>query len=190
MVPRKFYVRSPEIVAKDLLGKLLVRDLEGERLVGRIVETEAYLGLTDPASHAFRGRTAANAVLFGPPGFTHVYLIYGLHDCLSISCLPEGEAGGVLLRALEPIAGLDIMVRMRGLAGNPSAKALTGGPGRLGQALGINRRQHNGVDVTNRKSPIQILDDGNRPLEVGITPRIGISKAIERPLRFVALSRF
>lgn len=187
IVPRSFYSRSPKVVARRLLGKLLVHDFNGERLTGRITEAEAYLGLSDPASHAFRGKTAANAVLFGPSGFTHVYLIYGINDCLSISSHLEGQAGGVLLRALDPTAGLETMARLRGFSGAHNAKALTGGPGKLCQALGINRKDHNNLDVTCESSPIQILDDGYRQHKVQVSTRIGISKATDELFRFTAL---
>lgn len=185
ILPREFYDRSPELVARDLLGKLLTHRYRGELLVGRILEVEAYLGLTDPASHAWIGRTTRNAVLFGPPGVVYVYLIYGLHYCLNVSCLPEGEPGGVLFRALLPIKGLATMARLRGVPANAKPQQLTGGPGRLSEALGITREARNGVDVTLAKSPLQILDDGHRPHAIEITPRIGIRKAADRPLRFV-----
>jgi DNA-3-methyladenine glycosylase len=187
IVPRSFYARSPKVVARNLIGKVLIHDLNGERLSGRIIEVEAYLGLSDPASHAFRGKTPANAVLFGPPGFTHVYLIYGVNDCLSISSHLDGKAGGVLLRALDPIAGLETMTRLRGLSGSQSVTMLTGGPGKLCKALGINRKHHNNIDVTNTGSPIQILDDGYRQNKIETSIRIGITKATEELLRFRAL---
>ncbi|WP_263365844.1 DNA-3-methyladenine glycosylase [Edaphobacter bradus] len=184
-LPRAFYSRSPEIVARALLGKLLIRDLHSERLTGRIIEVEAYLGLTDPASHAFRGLTPNNAVLFGPPGHAHVYFIYGMHYCLNVASHREGEAGGVLIRALDPIDGLRTMARLRGVSENAKPKLLTGGPGRLCQALGVTRKTDNGLDVTSATSPLQIADDGARPVEIQITPRIGIRKAADRPLRFL-----
>ena len=112
LVPRDFYLDSPDLVAQKLLGKLLVR---GE-MVGRIVEVEAYFGEADPASHAFPGKTARNAVLFGPAGHAYVYFIYGMYFCLNVSCEPEGRAGGVLFRALEPVCGLEAMARARGVA--------------------------------------------------------------------------
>jgi DNA-3-methyladenine glycosylase len=187
IVPRSFYARSPKIVARNLIGKVLIHDLNGERLIGRIIETEAYLGLADPASHAFRGKTPANAVLFGPPGFTHVYLIYGIKGCLSISSHLVRKAGGVLLRALDPIAGLETMTRLRGLLGTQNATALTGGPGKLCKALGINRKHHNNMDVTDSGSPIRILDDGYRQNKIQTSIRIGITKATEELLRFRAI---
>lgn len=180
-----FFVRSPEIVAREMLGKVLVHHRKGERLSGRIIEVEAYLGLSDPASHAFRGRTSANAVLFGPPGVAYVYFIYGMHDCLNVSCLPDGEPGGVLIRALTPLEGIKTMARLRGLPADAKPQQLTGGPGKLCEAFGITRAKHNGIDVTQAESSIQIEDHGSYPGTIEITPRIGISKAIEQPLRFV-----
>lgn len=185
VLSRDFYLRSPEIVARDMLGKLFTHHRQGERLSGRIVEVEAYLGLSDPASYAFIGRTFANAVLFGAPGVAHVYFIYGMHNCISISCLPDGEPGGVLIRALIPLEGLETMARLRGLPDGVEPQMLTGGPGRLCQAFGITRSTHNGMDITRAKSPLHIVDDGHRPNRIAVTPRIGISKAVERPLRFI-----
>jgi DNA-3-methyladenine glycosylase len=185
LLPRTFYSRSPEIVARALLGKLLIRDLHGERLTGRITEVEAYLGLTDPASHAFRGLTPNNAVLFGPPGRTHVYFIYGMYYCLNTSAHLPGEAGGVLIRAIAPIDGIETMAHLRRVSPNAKPKLLTGGPGRLCQALDITRKNSNDLDVTSPDSPIQIADDGHHPTAIQTTPRIGISKAADRPLRFL-----
>jgi DNA-3-methyladenine glycosylase len=185
VISRNFYLRSPDVVARDLLGKVLVRRLDGEWLSGRIVEVEAYFGQDDPAAHAFAGKTARNAVLFGPPGFAYVYFIYGMYSCLNVSCEPDGRAGGVLIRALEPLAGMATMARLRGLSASAKPQLLTSGPGRLCQALGIVRATHNGLDVTDAESELQILDDGFRPGAILATPRIGIRKAVEWPHRFV-----
>jgi len=185
ILPRSFYLHPPDTVGRGLLGKLVTRTIEGERLTGRIVELEAYFGLDDPASHAFAGKTERNAVLYGPPGIAYVYFIYGMYYCLNVSCEPEGQAGGVLIRALEPIEGLDTMARLRKLPANAKPQLLTSGPGRLCQALGITRTMHNGIDVTKRDSELQIRDDGFQPGEILATPRIGISKAADRPHRFV-----
>ena len=180
VVPRDFYLDPPDLVAQKLLGKLLVR---GE-MVGRIVEVEAYFGEADAASHAFPGKTARNAVLFGPPGHAYVYFIYGMYFCLNVSCEREGRAGGVLFRALEPIRGLETMARNRRL--DPArVAALSSGPGRLCQAFGITRDRDNGADFTSPKSDLQIRDDGFRASDVLVTPRIGISKDAERPARFL-----
>jgi len=190
-VPRGFYLDPPDVVARRLLGKLLVRRYEGRRLTGRIVEVEAYFGLDDPAAHTFAGKTERNAVLFGPPGVAYVYFIYGMHYCLNISCEPDGQAGGVLLRALEPVEGLATMARLRGLERDANPRLLTSGPGRLCQALAVTRMTHNGVDVASRRSELYVEDDGFAPGKTEATPRIGIRKAAERPLRFsIAGNRF
>lgn len=184
-LPRSFYSRSPDAVARDLLGKILARRLPGQSLAGRIVEVEAYFGKDDPAAHSAAGKTARNAVLFGPPGHAYVYFIYGMHSCVNVSCEPEGQAGCVLLRALEPLSGTDTMAQFRGLSDSARPRILTSGPGRLCQALGITRASHNGLDLTDPASELQILDDGFRPEKITATPRIGIRKAVENPHRFV-----
>jgi DNA-3-methyladenine glycosylase len=179
---RDFFLDAPDLVARKLLGKLLVRTGAGEARVGRIVEVEAYFGEADPAAHSFAGKTARNAVLFGPPGYAYVYFIYGMYYCLNVSCEREGRAGGVLFRALEPIQGLEAMARARGLA---TPLALTSGPGRLCQAFGITRANDNGADFTSPESKLQIQDDGFKAGEILVTPRIGISKEAARPARFL-----
>src|SRR2546427_12104263 len=137
----EFFDRDPRRVARALLGKLLIRKTPRAVLAGRIVETEAYLGEDDEAAHSFAGKTARNAVLFGPPGRAYVYFIYGNHYCLNVSCLPDGVPGCVLIRALEPMIGVDDMARARGITLQTSAdlKKLTSGPGRLAEAFGITR---------------------------------------------------
>jgi len=167
-----------------LLGKVLVRRCEGEWLSGRIVEVEAYLGDGDEAAHAYAGKTRRNEVLFGPPGFAYVYFIYGMHYCLNISCEPEGQAGSVLLRALEPLEGTGTMARLRGVEPGANPRLLASGPGRLCQALGITRDMHNGVDVTHGHSGLHVEDDGFIAGRVAVLPRVGIRKAADRPLRF------
>lgn len=184
-VPRRFYSRSPDAVARELLGKVLVRRFEGEELSGRIVEVEAYFGEGDPAAHAFAGKTARNAVLFGPPGHAYVYFIYGMYSCLNVSCEPDGQAGCVLIRALEPVTGQATMARLRGLSAQIKPQQIASGPGRLCQALAITRAAHNGLDVTDAESVLRIVDDGFRPAAILATPRIGIRKAVERPHRFL-----
>jgi len=186
ILPRSFYIRHPTVVARELLGKVIASHIDGEELTGRIVEVEAYLGLADPAAHTFGGKTERNAVLFGPPGFAYVYFIYGMHYCLNFSCEPDGVPGGVLIRAVEPLKGLDTMVRLRGLASSANPRLLASGPGKLCQALGITRSTHNGLDVTRKASPLQVFDDGYSPVSILATPRIGIRKAVEEPLRFMA----
>jgi DNA-3-methyladenine glycosylase len=188
-LPQTFYLRSPELVAPALLGKVLVHQFRGKRLSGRIVETEAYLGRADPASHAFTAKSPFNDVLYGPAGRADVYLIYGLHYCLNVSCLPDGEPGGVLFRALLPIEGVETMAKLRRLPPNASAKLLTGGPGKLCQALGITRASHHGMDLTQGSSALHIVDDDFRPEHIEITPRIGIRKAADLPLRFLITAK-
>lgn len=180
-----FYERAPDIVAKALLGKVLVRRLGDEELSGRITEVEAYFGLEDPASHAYIGRTSRNAVLFGPPGVAYVYFIYGMYYCLNVSCQPDGQPGGVLFRALYPLQGLETMARLRKLTHKASAKQLTGGPGRLCQALGIARRTEDGIDMTEPDAALRIFDDGYKTGEIITTPRIGLTKAADRMARYL-----
>jgi DNA-3-methyladenine glycosylase len=184
---RSFFAHSPRRVARELLGKVLVRDGGKLRLTGRIVEVEAYLGEDDPAAHSFAGKTARNAVLFGPPGHAYVYFIYGAHYCLNASCELDGKAGGVLFRALEPLQGIEEMARARKIAlqGPRDLIRLTSGPGRLAEAFGITRERDNGCDLTSASSGLWIGDDGFRAKNIQITPRIGISKAAERPLRYI-----
>jgi DNA-3-methyladenine glycosylase len=184
ILSRRFYAGSPDTVARGLLGKVLKRRLHGEWLSGRIVETEAYFGLDDPAAHSYVGKTARNAVLFGPPGFSYVYFIYGMYWCLNVSCEPDGKPGGVLFRAVEPLEGLTTMERLRGLSKTAKPRLLTSGPGRLCQAFGITRAE-NDLDMTDRESELQILDDGFRPKSIVATPRIGLTKAVDRLHRFV-----
>ena len=193
ILPASFFLPSPDVVARRLLGKLLLRKLVGkpareisdEWLVGRIVETEAYFGQDDPAAHSFAGNTARTSVLFGPPGRAYVYFIYGMHSCLNVSCEPDGQAGSVLIRALEPLSGLEEMAHRRGLPADAPPRALASGPGKLCQALGITRAAHNGMDMTSPASELQIAEDDFKPGEIVATTRIGISKAAERPLRYL-----
>ena len=188
-LPASFYAFDPRQVARELLGKVLVRRETGRLLAGRIVETEAYLGTNDPAAHAAAGRTMRNFVLFGPPGHAYIYLAYGNHWCLNVSTLPDGEAGGVLFRALEPIEGLEAMARARGLAPSHltgrAARLLTSGPGRMAQALGVTRARDNDKNLCDFDSDLVIVDDGFPAPEVGVTVRVGITKAVDEPLRYV-----
>jgi DNA-3-methyladenine glycosylase len=180
-----FYDRDPRLVGPDLLGKILVRREERKLLMGRIVEVEAYLGAEDPAAHASVGKTARNAVLFGPPGYAYVYFIYGNHYCLNVSCLPDGVPGGILFRAVEPIQGMKAMFKLRGIDESPDLRRLTRGPGRLAAAFGITRQRDNGKDVTSSRSDLYIADDGAPASQVLITKRIGIKKAADMPLRYI-----
>jgi len=184
-LPRSFYDRDPRLVGPDLLNKVLVRRQGRKFLVGRIVEVEAYLGADDPAAHASMGKTPRNAVLFGPPGYAYVYFIYGNHYCLNVSCLPNGTAGGILFRALEPVAGAKTMLEMRGLPEGGERRKLTSGPGRLAEAFGITRERDNGKDLTDSRSDLYIADDGTPAPRVLVTKRIGIRKAADLPLRYI-----
>jgi DNA-3-methyladenine glycosylase len=181
----KFYARDPRAVSRGLLGKVLVRRQHRKLLTARIVEVEAYLGENDPASHSFSGRTDRNFVLFGPPGISYVYFIYGNHYLFNVSCRPDGEAGGVLFRALEPISGVEQMAQARDLSMAADLRLLTSGPGRLSEAFGITRERDNEKNLTSPKSDLIIVDDGFRPGRIEVTPRIGITKAAERPLRYI-----
>jgi DNA-3-methyladenine glycosylase len=182
-----FFDADPRKVARALLGKLLVRKTPRGTLAGRIVETEAYLGKGDAAAHAAAGRTARNAVLFGPPGHAYVYFIYGNHYCLNVSCLPDGVPGCVLLRALEPVAGIEAMAQARDvrLGSERDLRKISSGPGRLTQAFRITRERDNGKSLVSAKSDLHLVDDGYRVRRVEVTRRIGIVKSAERPLRYV-----
>jgi len=189
---RAFFARKPRSVARELLGKVLVRDTIAPhggklRLAARIVEVEAYLGKNDPASHSFAGKTARNAVLFGPPGYAYVYFIYGTHYCLNVSCERDGKAGGVLFRAVEPLLGIEEMARARDIAvsGPRDLPRLTSGPGRMAEAFGITRTRDNGCDLTSPDSGLWIGEDGFRAKNIQTTPRIGITKAADLLLRYV-----
>lgn len=191
ILPHAFYDRDPRVVGPDLLGKLLVRRQGRKSLIARIVEVEAYLGADDPAAHASTGKTARNAVLFGPPGHAYVYFIYGNHYCLNVSCLPDETPGGILFRALEPLEGIEEMFKLRGVPPDSELRKLTSGPGRLAAAFGITRERDNGKDLTSAKSDLYIADDSLRAPEILTTKRIGINKAVEMPLRYiVAGNRF
>jgi DNA-3-methyladenine glycosylase len=190
LLQRSFFNRDPRIVARELLGKLIVRREDRKQLLGRIVEVEAYLGAGDLAAHAAAGNTARNSVLWGPPGHAYVYFIYGVHYCLNISCLPAGEAGCILIRALEPVSGIREMAEARGLADLDLTSArelrkLTSGPGKLCEALGITRPRDNGKDMVSPTCDLQVASDGFRVDEVAVTQRIGITKSAELPLRYV-----
>lgn len=183
---REFFARTPRRVARDLLGKILVRE-GAPRRAARIVEVEAYLGENDPAAHAAAGNTARTSVLFGSPGYAYVYFIYGNHFCLNVSCEREGKAGSVLFRALDPIEGLEEMALERKitLRGPQDIPKLTAGPGRLAQAFSITRSRDNGCDLTLPQSGLWIGDDGFHVKRIQTTPRIGITKAADHPLRYI-----
>jgi DNA-3-methyladenine glycosylase len=179
VLPRRFYTGGSVEVAPQLLNKLLVRD---DGRAGRIVEVEAYRGSVDPASHAFRGPTRRNAVMFGPPGRLYVYFTYGMHFCANVVCRPEGTAEAVLLRALAPVSGLDAM-----RAARPRARtdvALASGPAKLCQAMGI-ARPEDGADLVSGDGGLRLVDDGVAPPTLPAhSGRVGIRHATELPWRW------
>jgi DNA-3-methyladenine glycosylase len=185
-LPRAFYAQPTVRVARALLGKLLVHDAREGRTVGRIVETEAYLGRRDPASHAFHGRSARNASMFGPPGHAYVYFIYGMHHCFNVVTRPEGVGEAVLVRALEPIEGVELMRARRGI--RRSDRELCNGPGKLVQAMGMSRAD-DGADLVSGAlgiyAPVLDRRDGRLSArEIATSARIGITRSADLPLRY------
>jgi DNA-3-methyladenine glycosylase len=178
ILPRKFYARSAALVALDLLGKMLWHRTPEGMAGGRIVEVEAYPGEIDPASHAFRGPTPRTRIVWSKPGVAYVYLNYGMHCCLNIVAGEIGVPDCVLIRALEPTAGLPLMGKRRK---TEAAANLTSGPGKLTQALKINR-SHNGLDVT--RGDLVIRESEAQGRDIVVTGRIGISREEAAPLRF------
>jgi len=181
LTDRAWFDRPAMTLARDLLGCRLVHDAEAGRVGGRIVETEAYRGPEDLAAHSSRGRTARSAVMFGPPGFLYVYLIYGLHHCLNVVAGPGEKPEAVLIRALDLDEGLDLARARRGAAA--AAHRLASGPGNVGRALGVDRR-HNGLDLLS--GPVRIEPVARRP-RVARGPRVGVGYAgpwAARPMRF------
>jgi DNA-3-methyladenine glycosylase len=177
VLPRRFYNRSTPRVARDLLGKVICHGETG----GIIVETEAYLGKDDLASHSARGLTDRTRVIFGPPGHAYVYLIYGMYECLNLIAEPEGKPGCVLIRAIEPLCGIDVMRTRRPAA--RKTEQLASGPGKLTVAMGITRAL-NGADVT--KGPLTVHCQTPEPsFDVVTTARIGITQCADWPLRFL-----
>ncbi len=165
-------------LARALVGYILVHDGPWGRLAGRIVETEAYPP-GDPASHAYRGRRPRNAAMFGEPFHAYVYRIYGVHDCFNITSEPAEVGAAVLIRALEPLAGLEVMRERVGIA---AEQDLCRGPGRLARALGLDRTLDGGALLL--PGPLWLARPARPASEIGVTPRIGITRAAERPLRF------
>jgi DNA-3-methyladenine glycosylase len=177
VLDRDFYARPAIEVARDCLGKILVHG----KTAGRIVEVEAYLGVDDRAAHAWRGVTDRTRVIFGEPGHAYIYFIYGMYECLNFVAEPVGQAGCVLIRALEPIAGIATMRRRRPTAKRP--EDLANGPGKLTLAMGITRKL-NGADLT--ASALEVRRPKSEPpIEIEVTPRIGITHCADWPLRFV-----
>ncbi len=179
LLPSTFFARDTVKVAPDLLGKYLIRLKGHERLTGRIVEVEAYRGHDDPASHAFRGLTPRNAPMFGEPGHAYVYFTYGHHFCLNVTTQKAGTPGAVLLRALEPVEGINAMRRFRP---NVLDSELTNGPGKLTQAFAIDKSL-NEQDMT-IGGPLFIGDSRKNDLEIWSSPRVGIREGLNRFWRF------
>jgi DNA-3-methyladenine glycosylase len=181
-LPVEFFRRDVETVARELLGAELETSFRNCRTSGRIVEVEAYLGHDDPASHAYRERRhAQNASLYLPPGTWYVYLSYGIHWCANLVAGTPGRGGAVLLRAIEPVSGLAAMARRRGLR---EPALLGSGPGRLCQALGITRARLDGQVMPDSEARV-VSSPGVPEREIVVTPRIGITKAADWPLRFL-----
>jgi DNA-3-methyladenine glycosylase len=177
---RAFFERDTAQIARDLLGRLLVHEVEGQRISGCIVEAEAYMGWDDQASHGFGRVTPRNTVMFGPAGVSYVYLIYGFHYMLNVVAKPPGVdfAGAALIRALEPLEGLQFMAQRRN---GRSRGEWTNGPGRLAQALGIDKSQ-NGIDIAGQSSPLYF--EAGMPVtdsEVSAGPRIGLGRKVGEP---------
>ena len=206
MLPREFFGRGSVEVAPGLLGCVLVRESADGVVAVRLTEVEAYAGTVDPASHAYRGRTARNAVMFGPPGHAYVYFTYGMHFCVNLVCMPSGTASAVLMRAGEVVEGEDLARRRRypadgtgrgdpargtgrGRAGRGTGKSavrdLARGPARLCQALGIDRSL-DGADVCVPESPLRILPPAavSRESRIATGPRVGVRDAADVPWRF------
>ena len=177
LISPDFFARSSVQVAPDLLGCVLEHQTAAGLVAVELTEVEAYAGEADPASHAFRGRTARNAVMFGPPGHAYVYRSYGIHWCLNFVCERKGSASAVLIRAIEPTHGIASMRRRRRLN---DERLLCSGPGRLCQAIGVTGA-HNGLSLD--EPPFELIA-GRTMLEIAIGPRIGITKAADIPWRY------
>jgi DNA-3-methyladenine glycosylase len=180
-LPRAFFEQPTVEVARQLLGKYLVRIDSAGTMAGMILETEAYVGPDDKASHASRGRTLRTGLMFGPAGFTYIYLIYGMHHCLNIVTEPEDYPAAVLIRALEPSDGIELMQKRRPIL---DVRRLTNGPGKLCQAFGIDR-QLNGLDICGETLFIEAR--GSRHIDIVVTARVGVDYAgpwKEKPWRF------
>jgi DNA-3-methyladenine glycosylase len=178
VLPRAFYLRGTVEVARDLIGKILAHRTPEGLAAGRIVEVEAYLGREDPASHAFRGPTPRAKVMFEEGGRAYVYFSYGVHWCVNVVTGPEGTGGAVLIRALEPIAGIGLMRRRRG---REALEDLCSGPGKLTRALGIGPAL-NRADLL--ASPLTVREGPRAAGRIGVSTRIGIRRATHEPLRF------
>ncbi len=180
----EFFLQPTEQIARALLGALLVHETPEGRVSGFISETEAYLGVRDPASHAFRGETKRNAAMFGPGGHAYIYFIYGNHFCINVTTQKQGVGEGVLIRGIIPYEGIELMRQRRG---NRPDKDLTNGPGKVCQAMGIGPEMY-GHDFSQPPLQLFMAPADLSPLkthEIVVTPRIGISQAVDLPLRFV-----
>ena len=186
LLPRKFFERPSVEVAPDLLGCVIAHSTAAGLVAVMLVEVEAYTGEADPASHAFRGRTARNAVMFGPPGHAYVYFTYGMHFCVNLVCEPAGHANAVLLRAGRVIEGVPLARARRSRAARVLRDVdLARGPARLCEALGIDR-SHDGADVIDPSSPVRVLAPLAAVAAAGISrgPRVGVSRAADVAWRF------
>ena len=181
-LPREFYLRSTLTVARGLMGKYLIRQLRGRHLVGKIVEVEGYLGKRDPASHAYRGRTPRNEVMFGAGGHLYVYFTYGMHFCSNVVAGPEGRGNAVLIRALEPCIGIEAMRRNRGLPEGKLTQLLSG-PAKICQALVIARRE-NGTDLCGNEIWIASDPGDSCSTHLARSTRVGVAGGREHRWRF------
>ena len=179
VLPKEFYSRKTTIVAKELLGKTIVRKLGDMRLEGKIVETEAYRGKDDPASHAYRGITKRNKVMFGEPGHTYVYFTYGNHWCLNFVAHEPSKPGAVLIRAIEPTTGIEYMKKFRSVS---SLENLCNGPGKLTKALKIDNKL-NGLDIT-KEGELYVVNTEEKTFEIGVSTRVGIRRGRNKLWRF------
>jgi DNA-3-methyladenine glycosylase len=180
-LPLSFYLRPTLRIAKDLLGKYVVRRINGKTLIGKIVETEAYLGQKDPASHAYRGKTKRNEVMFRQGGHLYVYFTYGMHFCANVVTETEGKGRAVLLRAVEPLEGIDYMIKKRKLK-DPSIKNLTNGPAKFCAAFKINRSL-NGTSLLDNDIYITKGESASDK-QIVASSRVGITNGLEKPWRF------
>lgn len=179
--PVGFYARNTIDVARDLLGCYLVRNIGAKMMAGKIVEVEAYLGESDPACHAAAGKTKRTKIFWGRPGVAYIFLIYGAHYCLNVITMPEGEAGCVLIRALEPLLGVEAMAHWR--SAREGSETIANGPGKLCRALSIDLSL-NGMDLTSEQSPLYIVSGDVQSPAIETTKRIGVTKAPESLLRY------
>jgi DNA-3-methyladenine glycosylase len=179
VLPASFYKREPDMVAKELLGKILVRKVNSTIMSGKIVETEAYYGEKDPASKAYKGRKVFNELMFLDVGRAFIYMVHG-NWLLNIVAHPKGDVGAVLIRALEPIFGVEIMKKNRKVK---DLRFLTNGPGKLARALAITK-ELNGVYVTKRSGPLMVMDDEGESFEICSSHRIGVKFDLPQELRF------